>query len=273
MIKIGDFSRLTRISIRMLRYYDEHDVLKPAYIDEDSGYRYYDQGQLKEASNLLFLKNAGFSVSAMKEMLALEDKQELRQYLRIRKQELNDVRDQIMETINRLTIAEQLLMKEDELMQYQVNVREVPSVKVVSKRGIAPSYERVDLMWKGLYNEVHERNLSGLLKENSVPRCYYYDEGYKEQDVDVEVCHEVTEEMENSENLHFKILPAQTCACVKFQGSYDQISEVCLTIGIWIQENGYELDGTYFSIYHKGPGVVENAGDYVTEICFPVRKK
>lgn len=41
MLKIGDFSKLSRVSIRMLRHYDELGVLRPVKIDPDSGYRYY----------------------------------------------------------------------------------------------------------------------------------------------------------------------------------------------------------------------------------------
>ena len=41
MLKIGDFSKLSRVSIRMLRHYDEIGLLKPVWIDPESGYRYY----------------------------------------------------------------------------------------------------------------------------------------------------------------------------------------------------------------------------------------
>lgn len=41
MLRIGTFSTLSRISVRMLRYYQEHDVLVPARTDPFSGYRYY----------------------------------------------------------------------------------------------------------------------------------------------------------------------------------------------------------------------------------------
>ena len=52
MLKIGDFSRLSMVSIRMLRYYDEHGILSPAYIDKFTGYRYYETKQLSEISNV-----------------------------------------------------------------------------------------------------------------------------------------------------------------------------------------------------------------------------
>lgn len=50
MLKIGDFSKLSRISIRMLRHYDEIGLLKPGKVDAFTGYRYYEESQLLDAS-------------------------------------------------------------------------------------------------------------------------------------------------------------------------------------------------------------------------------
>ena len=61
MLKIGDFSRLSMVSIRMLRYYDEHGILSPAYIDKFTGYRYYETKQLSEISNVKLLRDMGIS--------------------------------------------------------------------------------------------------------------------------------------------------------------------------------------------------------------------
>ena len=46
MLRIGEFSKLSRVSIRMLRHYDDIGLLKPAEIDHFTGYRYYREEQL-----------------------------------------------------------------------------------------------------------------------------------------------------------------------------------------------------------------------------------
>ena len=46
MLKIGEFSKLSRVSVRMLRHYDEIGLLKPAEIDRFTDYRYYREDQL-----------------------------------------------------------------------------------------------------------------------------------------------------------------------------------------------------------------------------------
>lgn len=83
MFKIGDFSRLSRISIHMLRYYDEIDVL--------SGYRFYETKQLYWAFQINLLKENGFSTAMIKEMLTnFHNAEELRPYLRERIRELRE---------------------------------------------------------------------------------------------------------------------------------------------------------------------------------------
>ena len=60
MLKIGAFSALSHISVRMLRYYDENGLLRPSHIDRFTGYRYYDESQLAEACRIALLRDMGF---------------------------------------------------------------------------------------------------------------------------------------------------------------------------------------------------------------------
>ena len=69
MIKIGRFSKLSLVSVRMLRHFDKLDLLKPTYVDEESGYRYYDESQLIKVSNIILLQKMGFSLSDIKIIL------------------------------------------------------------------------------------------------------------------------------------------------------------------------------------------------------------
>lgn len=62
MLKIGDFSKLSRISVRMLRYYAEMSLLKPELTDKFTGYRYYSEAQLITAGHIAALRDMGFSL-------------------------------------------------------------------------------------------------------------------------------------------------------------------------------------------------------------------
>lgn len=60
MLKIGEFSKLTQVSVRMLRHYDEIGLLKPAEIDCFTDYRYYKEEQLPAMCRIKALKDMGF---------------------------------------------------------------------------------------------------------------------------------------------------------------------------------------------------------------------
>lgn len=91
MLKIGDFSKLTRISIQMLHYYNEIDLPIPEETGGDTGYRYYGTSQLPMAELIQVLKNMEFSLIMMKEVLTkYEDPDELKRLLLLQKEELAD---------------------------------------------------------------------------------------------------------------------------------------------------------------------------------------
>lgn len=62
MFRIGDFSRLTRVSVKMLRHYDEIGLLLPIYVDPATSYRYYAADQLPLLNRIIALKDLGFSL-------------------------------------------------------------------------------------------------------------------------------------------------------------------------------------------------------------------
>ena len=84
MLKIGDFSKLSKISIYMLRHYDKLGLLVPAHIDEDSGYRYYEEKQLTIANRIQALKAMGLGLNEIKDVIyQYRDNQSLADFLKI----------------------------------------------------------------------------------------------------------------------------------------------------------------------------------------------
>ena len=61
MLKIGDFANLFSVTIKTVRFYEEKELLKPCYVDKYSGYRYYDDVNIKQMSKIIYLKELGFN--------------------------------------------------------------------------------------------------------------------------------------------------------------------------------------------------------------------
>lgn len=73
MYQIGEFSHLCNITIKTLRHYDKIDLLKPSYVDEYSGYRYYDEKQINKILEIKKLQKAGFKLNEIKQIMKEKD--------------------------------------------------------------------------------------------------------------------------------------------------------------------------------------------------------
>ena len=69
-MQINEFAKLTGVSVRTLHYYDEIGLLVPAYVDEFSGYRYYDEESLFRMQEILFYRELDFSLKSIKEIIS-----------------------------------------------------------------------------------------------------------------------------------------------------------------------------------------------------------
>ena len=69
MLRIGEFSQLGQVSVRTLHHYDERGLLKPAEIDNWTGYRFYSVKQLPRLNRILALKDLGFSLDQISRLV------------------------------------------------------------------------------------------------------------------------------------------------------------------------------------------------------------
>ena len=268
MLKIGDFSRLSRVSIRMLRYYDETGLLKPDKVDDVTGYRYYKEEQLLKMSKINALKDMGFGINAIAEILKSSNSKEIEQIFQIQKAQLLEEAEVINHRIQFLDTALARLRK-DEIMKYDCVIKQMPERYVASVRKVIPKYEEEGRLWHILFSETAA---SGMVPCGPA-MAKLHDKEYKESDVDVEVQIEVKGRYENTENVRFVTEPEMTVASATFKGSYDQFSDVYASLAAWVLENGYEFTGPMMDVYHVSPNETRNPDEFVTEICCPIQKK
>lgn len=271
MLKIGDFSKLSQISIRMLRYYDEIGLLHPQEIDAMTGYRYYSEAQLPEAGRIQMLKNLGFGLNMIREILeSYGDAAKLERFLTLKQQELAEQEEQLAVRLRLIDGTLERLRKDGNIMGYEVTLKTLPRRYVASVRQIIPTYAEEGMLWKILMEET-----AALHIQDGNP-CYisavFYDAGYKEQDVDVEVQKSVEGSYADTEHVRFKTVPAVEVVSCTYKGGYEQMSQVNAAVAKWIHDNGYEMNGPAFWIYHVSPYETQDPAEFVTEVCYPVRK-
>lgn len=271
MLKIGDFSKLSRVSVRMLRYYDEIGLLKPAEIDRFTDYRYYSEAQLPTVCRITALRDMGFGLADVCAILPIyDDRERLDDFLAARQAELEQQRDDVAQRLRLLDTARKRLRKE-ETMNYDVTIKTLPERYAATVRMTIPRYQDEGMVWDVLCCETAAM---ALVPDDP---CYcaveFLDNEFKETNVEIMASKSVKGTYPDTEHVKFQTLPAVTYAGCTFKGGYEQINDVVAAVSAWIDANGYDYAGAMFDIYHVSPHETKNPNEFVTEVCFPIRKK
>ncbi len=271
MLRIGDFSKLSRVSVRMLRYYDEIGLLRPDRIDPFTDYRYYRESQLPTVCRIRALRDMGFGLAEVRALLPVyDDPERLDAQLAARQAELTERQEELTQQLRLLDTARKRLRKE-ESMNYNVTVKTLPARYAATVRMTIPRYEDEGMLWHYLCKETDH---IPLVPADPCYRCVTFLDGeFKEQDVTVEASKTVRGEYADTEHVRFRTLPPVTYAGCTFRGGYHQMNDVIAELTAWIEANGYAYDGPMFDIYHVSPHETQDPDEFVTEVCFPVRKK
>lgn len=265
LYRIGVFSQMNRITVKTLRHYDEIDLLKPAYVDEDSGYRYYTSDQLLPLHKILALRDMGFSLEEIRQVCHGASEEQL---LQRRKQELLKI---IAETSEKLARVEGYLTGGHLEDDYRVVLKSLPAVTIASMRVHLDSY--ADLFYKMPDMGLEMEKAGCACSEPEYCFTMYYDDAYREQDVDAEICEAVTERKEDRGDLKFRDLPSVAlAACVMHKGPYRTLPRAYHAIVSFIEDSGYEIIGHQRESYIDGIWNKDSEEEWLTEIQFPVRK-
>jgi predicted transcriptional regulator YdeE/DNA-binding transcriptional MerR regulator len=279
MLKIGEFARLAQVTIKTLRYYDKLALIKPAWIDRYSGYRYYTLDQLPRLNRILALKDLGFSLDQVGDILSDElSAAELRGMLKLKQAELEQ---QVLDAQRRLARVQARLTQiehEGTLPEYEVVLRREEQRLVVGIRDTLPDYGQVGHLFEELTAHLKRHQVA---PDSLYPyvTIYYEDEppegGPPTDGVDVEAAVEIPMQqppmVESTPRATVHILRgAATMACTVHRGPFDMLGEAYNALTLWMQANGYRITAPNREIYWQGAGPDVDPADYVTEIQFPV---
>ncbi len=271
MFKIGEFSKLTQVSIRMLRYYDETGLLKPAQTDKFTSYRLYTAEQIPVLNKIIFLRNLGFNVSEIAVALKSWEDEIIDGMLENKRTEIEKTIKEEKEKLLAIELARKDIRQKKITVNYNVAIKSIPGYQVLSLRQTVPDYFAEGQMWKAMSNFADENHISISNDTFTI----YHDTDYREKDIDIEVCAPVTQMSENKDEFTFRnIEPVPIMAYTMVYGPFENIAEAFYTFANWLEEhNQYKMTGLDRQIVHRGPWNEEDPEKYLTEIQIPLEKR
>lgn len=264
MFTIGQFSRISGLTIKTLRFYHEKRLLVPLCVDEETGYRYYSESNVERARVIAALRELGFSVADVGEILSqCDDESDLIEYLQHRK----------------AAIEERICNDRKVLGQLNAIISSEREARIMAEQATYEVEEKVLVpMWiagarmKGRYSDCGKgfarlgravgRYVCGK------PMNLYYDDEYREDDADMEPCFPVKSGAKASDGISIRELPGGHCVALLHRGPYDELGRSYEKIFAYMERKGYRPTLPSREIYLKGPGMIfrGNPRKYLTEI-------
>lgn len=269
MYRIGEFSKMSKTTIKTLHYYDQIGLLKPNEVDRLTGHRYYTTKQLMILHKIQSLRQMGLSIDQIK--LILEG-QSAKEILEKRRQELVLELKNYEEQLSRIEFT--LSGKEEEkIMNYQATIKELPECIVYSKKMTVPNYNAYFEVIPAIGKQVLGKYPD--LKCASPEYCFivYLDNEYKETDIRIEFCEAVTQLKEDFDDIKFKKVKSTNAVSVMHKGSYSGLAQAYAYAFEWIENNGYTISDHPRENYIDGIWNKESEEDWLTELQIPIIRK
>lgn len=278
MFKIGEFSKVSGLSIHTLYHYESLGILEPCHVDPSTNYRYYDAAQLVTINKVLALKDAGFSLTEIANFL--EDVPMNQQLLDILESKADSLEKLLEAEANRLERLRTniFLIKNGGLpMTNNISIKKVEPILVATVRDVCEKKggEHFDEFCENIWGKVNEY-IDQSASKRTIPCMTIYHRGlYLHTDdtaIDMEVAEPITKIIPTSDNVNvYKLPTVDKMACIVHQGPFSTIGNTSRQMFQWIAENGYTVCGPVREIYHKGDWVTDDVDEYVTELQVPVR--
>jgi DNA-binding transcriptional MerR regulator len=272
MFRIGDFSRIARVSCRLLRYYDELGLLKPSTIGADSGYRYYTAAQLERLNRILVLKDLGFSLDEVARILEAKlSADELRGMLLMRRREVARTIETELEQLRHIEARITQIEMEGKLSADDVVIRNEPAAQILSMRQIVGSFVEARQLLATL-----NADIATHIKRSAVGNlmALAHSPEFELDRIDLEAGFILNERVDKTISLNSRVLTQRTlpaervAACVRI-GLPEYAHLITAKIAQFIEANGYRLAGPSREVFLQPPNP-QRMEESIVEMQYPI---
>ena len=279
MFKISEFSKLSGLSIDTLYHYEKMEILIPIAVDKFTGYRNYDASQLITVNKILALRDAGFTLAKIAQILSSNPSPlSLLEMLELKALALENELKNELNRLERLHTNIFLIKNGGIPLVNEITIKRVEPILIASVRK-SFSKAKFDCELEIMWGEVN-RYINDNGGKRTIPCMMIYHKGWTDlkkwvdtglEQLDVEVIEPIIRPIDGNEIIKvYELSAVPKMACIVHKGPFSTISQTNEALYDWIRHNGYVADGTLREIYHKGEWATDNQDEYITELQIPI---
>jgi len=272
ILKIGEFARVTQVSLATLRHYEKVGLLKPAVLDPDTGYRYYSLDQLPCMHRLLALKDLGFSLEQITQLLEEDlSLEQLRGMFILKQAQMQQMIDAERARLTRIAARLRQIEQEGKMPAYEVLLKQVDALLVASCREIVLLDESLGQLYGKIVAYLEQQRVQpgqpALLLLHS--RSEQHEDGLY---IDAEAAIPLPTALPGNEQITIRTLPGGLLASTIHTGDDLFLGQAYVALYRWMEDNGYQPTGSPRQVrLHHGKHMEPN--QYVTEVQLPIKKQ
>lgn len=247
MLKISEFARISACSIVQLRYYNEIDLFKPAYINPENGYRYYTVEQLHDLNQILALKSLGLSLEQIAKMLRDDiSTSEIKGMLKLQMSEIETMIAGEQQKLFEIQMMLKLINQGEDVTASPVVIKKVPPLNYLAFRHQINSYQHLMTLVQMTVKAVNKTRWQGYLDYLAIIHERDAKEGQARWEFGVTTRDsnppEVT--LPDATQLTLRTMPEiPQVASLAYSGAKEELTLSYQTLVRWIEQNGYRITG------------------------------
>ena len=267
LFKIGEIAELFNLNIRTLRYYDDIDLLKPEYVDPNTGYRYYSTAQFEQLNTIRYLRELQVPLDKIREFLQYREIDGVKSILydqikvvEAKQKELENVKHKIRNRISQIEYAQTG-------MQNKPEIRELPAREaVIIKYAMKPDS---DMEYPIRLLEMNAEQAAVFLGKVglSISKLNMKNGEFDQYDHIFLLLD--PEEKYNGETITVKEGPY---AVMRFNGTHKEAADYYRMLLNFIVNESFEVSGDSLEITLIDYGFTNDTTQFVTEIQIPIKK-
>ncbi|KOS62232.1 MerR family transcriptional regulator [Lysinibacillus agricola] len=281
MYSIGKFSNLCNVPVKTIRYYSDIGLLEPSFIDEVTGYRYFDYDKMKELNMIRVLKNCHFSLKEIEQIVkGKNDRQDLELRLHKKVQELEHQQEMIAQQIHNIVQVKNSLRNAETFNPKPTlsscYIEERPKIQVLAIR------EKINIIeMDRLVQKLFERIYAYQLEIEGKLTAIFHQQDREKNIADVELLLPVKATQLGE---YIKIIPEGKYACININGPYSELNFGYSRLQKWLTEQSLHVEGLFMEQYIKGlipsdvvnpinirPNIELHPNDFLTKVFVKVR--